>query len=135
MVLLRKFLVTVFYLFLLLLWTAIWYYDDLSENPGKTPDIYWFVPAALILFQMIAQRFVFWIIVWIFFDLLFILPVIAPLFRFAYDQTFIYNSIPAYLVGVAVFALFNLAFYFVNPQGIKSKQPVTISDTGRTKES
>jgi hypothetical protein len=121
MIMFRKILVTGFYLFLLLLWTGIWYYDDLAEHPGKTPDLYWFIPAAVILIQLFLQRFVLWILVWIFFDLIFFLPLIAPLFRLITEQVFIYQSVSGYLAGAGMFAVFNLAFYLVNPERGRNK--------------
>jgi hypothetical protein len=116
MVNIKKSLQIAFHLFLAVVWTSIWYLDDLAENPGKTPDLLLMIPVAAILVHLFVQRLVLWVMIWIFFDLLFLLPVIAPVFRLLYDQTFIYKSVGGYLILVGATILLNVLFYLCRPR-------------------
>jgi hypothetical protein len=88
----------------LILWTMIWYFDDLESYPDKTFDMVWGIPSAFLIIQIIFNTFIVW-------TMIFALVTLYSVFLVTLAFCGIYRVFT--LEGIIVLSIFFIASWIV----------------------
>ena len=97
----------------IILWTILWYLDDLDEIPNKTLDWVWFVPTSLLAFQVIFNKKWMWFFL---FGLMCIYNFMLVIFTIKSIIIGNYNPI----IILLIFTISTIVIWFLKPKTIGS---------------
>ena len=97
----------------IILWSVLWYLDDLDEIPNKTLDWVWFVPNALLAFQVLYNNKWMWLAIFCLISIYtFMLTILTTklLIRGNTDQ----------IIVLIIFAISTFAVWLLKPKQVES---------------
>lgn len=101
------------YLLGIVLFTVVWWYDDLSENPDKSLDWEWAIPSSVLLLQAIINNRLVWKFLFCLFALYSILIIILMIPEFfGANETIVQTELGLMLVIVVII---NWILYYMKP--------------------
>lgn len=106
----------VIYFLGVLLWTFLWYFDDLNEYPNKTLDLAWAIPTLLLLFQIIFNNRIMWSILFVTFTVYLGAGVLGLTYSFLTSGRLTSESTVEYVIFSSLVAFFIWTFYHMKPR-------------------
>ena len=97
------------------LWTYLWYIDDLSEYPNKTLDIGWAIPTSILLFQVIFNNKIMWIVLFVLFMFFTTAITLGSTYSFITSNDFSANTIVDFVIFISVVTVLTWVFYHMRP--------------------